>query len=250
MKIFSSELGHNYDSYTFGYVSYCLQEAGDSLADIYALGYLPYSGSRGVPDTLYMARSARVRLREMRVTSENRRIAKKFDEHFTKERVPLQTFDASEEFYVFCLEYFSTRHGANAMSRERLEFILHNSFISHVIVYKDNGKPVAYVFEMRDGGAGHYWYSFYNLALVQQSLGMWLILDCVRDAKEAGLEYYYLGTVYGQKALYKTNFGPLEWWDGSGWKSDIKLLRERGRTDEKRIIEQMDAWKEDKEFFN
>ncbi len=250
MRLFSSELGHNYDSYTFGYTNYAQREVGDSLGELYAQGFLPYSGSRGVPDTLYMARSARVRAQQWKATSENRRIAKKFDGRFSKERVPLKAFDMSEEFYTFCLNYFKTRHGEKALPRERLEFILHNSFISHIVVYKDNGVPVAYVFEMRDGVAGHYWYSFYELSLTQQSLGLWLMLDCVRDAQSVGLEHYYLGTVYGEKALYKTNFEPLEWWDGSVWSRDVKLLRERGHEDEKRIIEQMDRWKESKQFFN
>ena len=250
MRLFSSELGHNYSSYTFGYANYCLREAGDSFADLYALGYLPYSGSRGASDTLYMSRSARVLLQKLHTTSENRRIAKKFDGRFTKESVSLETFDVGEAFMTFCLNYFAQKHGADAMPRERLEFILHNSFISHIVVYKNNDVPIAYVFEMRDGSAGHYWYSFYDLSLAQQSLGLWLMFDCVRDAKERGLAYYYLGTVYGEKALYKTNFEPLEWWDGGKWSTDIKLLRERGHTDEKRVIEQMDTWKKGQEFFN
>ena len=60
---------------------------------------------------------------------------------------------------------------------------------------------------------------------------MWLILDALRDAKARGLAYYYLGTVYGDKALYKTNFKPLEWWDGGKWNRDITLLKELGRKD-------------------
>jgi arginyl-tRNA--protein-N-Asp/Glu arginylyltransferase len=98
-------------------------------------------------------------------------------------------------------------------------------------VYRLDNTPAAYVLEAEDGDMGHYWYSFYDLQYVQQSLGMWLMLDCIRDAKERGLAYYYLGTVYGEKALYKTNFAPLEWWDGNAWSSDTKLLRERSRGD-------------------
>lgn len=250
MKIFSSEVAHNYDTYTFAYANYAELEAGDHLADIYALGYLPYSGSRGIKNTLYMARSARVLLKEFVITSENRRIAKKFDGRFSKERVPIGECTMDETFYDFCLTYFKERHGERAMPRERLEFILHNSFISHIIVYKDGEQIVAYVFEMRDGSAGHYWYSFYELSLVRQSLGLWLMLDCIRDAKDAGLEHYYLGTVYGEKALYKTNFEPLEWWDGEHWSGDVGLLRQRGRSDAPRAVAPMDAWKEGKDFFS
>jgi arginyl-tRNA--protein-N-Asp/Glu arginylyltransferase len=55
------------------------------------------------------------------------------------------------------------------------------------------------------------------------------MLDCIRSAKAAGLKHYYLGTVYGEKALYKTNFEPLEWWDGKSWSKDIALLKELSR---------------------
>src|SRR5437870_4904348 len=131
MRIFSSELGHNYTTYTFGYANYGELEAGDQLSLAYNAGFLPYTGT-AVPNLLYMP---------------------------------------------------------------------------------------------------HYWYSFYDLALAKQSLGLWLMLDAVRDAQERGLTHYYLGTVYGEKALYKTNSEPLEWWDGKQWQSDVALLKERGRSD-------------------
>ena len=71
----------------------------------------------------------------------------------------------------------------------------------------------------------HYWFSFYDLAYARQSLGLWLMLDCIRDAEQRGLKNYYLGTVYGPNALYKTNFAPLEWWGEAGWSRDIQLLK-------------------------
>ncbi len=249
MRFFSSEVAHNYGTYTFAYAQYAQLEAGDRVSEAYAKGYLPYSGSKGVEHTLYMARSARVLLKEFHLTSENRRIAKKFDGRFTKERTALAIFDADETFYTFCLDYFKNRHGGATMPRERLEYILGSGLISHIITYRFEGVPVAYVFEMREGSAAHYWYSFYELSLVQQSLGLWLMLDGVRDAHADGLEHYYLGTVYGEKALYKTNFEPLEWWDGAAWQRDIKLLRERGRSDSDRVIHLMDAWKKHEHFF-
>lgn len=249
MKFFSSEVAHNYGTYTFAYAQYAELESGDQLSEAYAKGYLPYSGSKDIHNTLYMARSARVDLKNFYLTSENRRIAKKFDGHFSKKRIAIGDFSTDETFYTFCLDYFKNRHGEQAMPLERLQFILQSPFLSHIIVYTEGVKIVAYVFEMRDGNAAHYWYSFYELSLVHQSLGLWLMLDCVRDAKANGVEYYYLGTVYGERALYKTNFEPLEWWGGKEWHSDVKKLRERGRSDAARAVAPMDAWKEGSIFF-
>lgn len=215
------------------------------MADIYALGYLPYSGSPDVKNIFYMARSARVPLAAFELSSENRRIAKKFDGQFDKKRIPLAEFDTSdEEFLTFCAEYFKTRHGESAAPRERIRYWLSCGIVSTVIEYRKAGAPMAYVLEAEEEGAAHYWFSFYDLTLVQQSLGMWLMLDCLRDAKARGLMHYYLGTVYGTKALYKTNFEPLEWWSGDGWSSDIAALKTLARTDEERTLPHTDKWKD------
>ena len=117
------------------------------------------------------------------------------------------------------------------MPRTRIEALFAYGIITAVITYWHGEEIVAYVLEVEDGRTGHFWYSFYDLQYVQQSLGMWLMLDCIRAAKERGLTHYYLGTVYGEKALYKTNFEPLEWWDGSEWSSDARSLRARSRKD-------------------
>ena len=204
----------------------CEQEPPEQL---YALGYLPYSGTKNLYDVFYSARSARVPLPEFELTSENRRIAKKFDGHFTKEHIA--RFVPDEAFYDFCTAYFAQKHGERAMPRERLEFIFNMHLIQKTTIYRSLSRPVAYVLEVEDGTMSHYWFSFYDLVYAKQSLGLWLILDALRDAKARGLLYYYLGTVYGDKALYKTNFKPLQWWDGGGWSRDIALLKELGRKD-------------------
>lgn len=208
---------------------------GDPLADIYAQGYLPYSGARDSKDIFYSGRSARVVLADFELSSENRRIAKRFDGLFQKELVPFAQFKPDDYFWDLSLTYFAKKHGPNAMPRTRIEALFDAGIITTVVVYRHNADIVAYVFEVEDASAsrrmGHYWYSFYDIRYARQSLGMWLMLDCVRTAKERGLSYYYLGTVYGEKALYKTNFEPLEWWDGAKWNLDQKLLRERGRSE-------------------
>lgn len=222
----------DFDTYVLRPETQCiLREPNDSLEQLYAAGYLPYSGAKGLQNIFYDARSARVVLKAFEATSENRRISKKFDGVFERMRVPLAEFNADEAFYIFCVEYFAQKHGEHAMPRARLETILHSGLVTDVLVYKNAGKTVAYVLEVNSGSMGHYWFSFYDLAYAAQSLGLWLMLDCVRTAKEAGLTHYYLGTVYGSKALYKTNFEPMEWWDGGAWNSDLKLLKELSRSE-------------------
>lgn len=212
-----------------------LLREGESLAEIYAQGYLPYSGAKDSKDIFYSGRSARVVLANFTPSSENRRIAKRFDGTFRKERIPFAQFVPDDHFWNLSLTYFAQKHGANAMPRARIEALFAAGIITTVVIYRRVADIVAYVLEVEDGSASwrmaHYWYSFYDIGYAKQSLGMWLMLDCIRDAKEHAFSYYYLGTVYGEKALYKTNFAPLQWWDDAGWSSDGKALRERSRKD-------------------
>lgn len=96
------------------------QRENDPLSSVYEQGYLPYSGANDVCDVYYSARSARVRLGDFALSSENRRIAKRFDGRFTKERVAAFAFEPDEAFWNFCLSYFSEKHGSSAMPKERL----------------------------------------------------------------------------------------------------------------------------------
>lgn len=79
----------------------------------------------------------------------------------------------------------------------------------------------------------HYWFSFYDMALANKSFGSYLMLDAIERAKESGAAYMYLGTVYGAKALYKANYEPLEFWDGTAWNEDTAKLKELARNDPK-----------------
>ncbi len=81
-EIFLSEHAFNYHSYTFGYGVYAKRVGAENLENIYEQGFLPYSGDKFVTEEqiFYMARSLRVVLGEVVLSSENRRIRKKFDE--------------------------------------------------------------------------------------------------------------------------------------------------------------------------
>jgi len=245
MYTFNSELTHSYKNYSFGYCNYAVREKGDKLSNIYKKGYLPYSGRKNVKDVFYMARSARINLGQFTLNSENRRIAKRFDGSFSRERIPFKKYNYNDnDFLSFCLKYFTERHGPKVMPRERLLAVLESGLISHIILYKTKNKKTAYVFEVSDIAMAHFWFSFYDLELVYKSLGMWLMIDTAREAHKQGKQHLYVGTVYGEKALYKTNFSALEYWDGGKWIADKKKLRARSRKDIEREITCIDEWKE------
>lgn len=250
MKIFSSEFGHNYNTYTFAYAQYCMRESGDKLSEIYENGYLPYSGSPDIKDVFYMARSARVPLDSFAMSSENRRVATKFDGHFERKSIPIEKCDTGDpQFIDFCANYFAQRHGQRVMPEARLRSILNAGLITHVTAYSNSIERTAYVLEVSDKKMTHFWYSFYDLRLAHQSLGMWLLLDSARHAKERGEKYLYIGTVYGEKALYKTAFQNIEYWDGSNWIADHKKIKKLGREDDNRVTGLTDSWKKELKLF-
>jgi leucyl-tRNA---protein transferase len=251
MKIFSSELGAEYSTLTFGYTTYAKKEAGDMLGDIYARGFLPYSGSPDSKEMFYMARSARLHLPSFELNSECRRVAKKFDGQYTRNTVSRTDFTPGEDFFRLWLEYFRRAHGAGVMPRARLEHILDFGIISHIGIYRnERGEVGGYTLEVHEGEMAHDWYQAWEEALDKSSFGMWLLIDIARVAKEKGARYYYPGTVYGANS-YKTNFPNLEYWNGEVWAGDPKnqTLKELLKKDIARTLPLVDRWKEEHALF-
>ena len=136
------------------------------------------------------------------------------------------------------------------MPSKRLNTILESGLVSQVVCYRRSQIPVAYVFEVSDQTLTHFWFSFYDLFWARQSLGMWLMLDSAYHARQRQVEYLYLGTVYGERALYKTAFANLEFWDGECWLNGVKKIKQLGREDSARNISLTGRWKEKLELFD
>lgn len=236
MKLFASEFGHSYETYSFAYSLYCKREDGDDIASIYEQGFLPYSGSKGVYDMFYMARGTRADIRNWQPTSENRRILKMFDGQFEKKVRTVADVRHDATFFELCLSYFNLAHGS-VMPKERLELILDMNLITSVIEYSKDGIPQAYLLLVEDEIMSHYWFSFYKHEYAKTSLGMWLALDHIRTLASGTKQYFYFGTCYAEKALYKTNVEPLTFWNGQAWVHDTPLLKSLCRTDMERHID-------------
>ncbi|MEN9338239.1 MAG: hypothetical protein RIQ41_553 [Candidatus Parcubacteria bacterium] len=236
MKLFASEFGHSYETYSFAYSLYLAREEGDTLSDIYERGFLPYSGSKNTKDIFYMARGTRADIRNWEPTSENRRILRMFDGQFEKNIKRVEDVRNDEQFFTLCLSYFNLAHGS-VMPRERLVLILDMNLITTVVEYTKNGVPQAYLLLVEDEHMSHYWFSFYNHEYTKTSLGMWLALDHIRELTKSNKTYFYFGTCYAEKALYKTNVEPLTFWNGATWVHDTALLKSLCRSDTERHID-------------
>ena len=202
--------------------------------DLYKRGFLPYSADPSVHNVFYMARSARIALKTFECSSENRRIGKRFDDTFSTHSLSAREARADSRIREMFLNYFKLRHGKGVMPAGRFDALLASPLPLKVVLYEKGGALAAVALEVGDKIFGHFWFSAYDLSYAKQSLGMWLMLDAVRRAKAAGRVHYYIGTVYGEKALYKTNLGPLEFWDGSAWSADLMHLKKLARTESKK----------------
>lgn len=244
-RIFLSEYVHSYNTYTFGYALYAERVGNELLDPIWEQGFLTYTGNwrSELQHLFYMTRSVRVDLRAFELSSENRRIRRKFEDMpFTVTEYPALHFLENQAMIAFCLSNFKAAH---AMPEARLKRVLQCEPEATVVEYKDEvGVPRAYIIEIKGKEASHHYYDFYDQTLADRSFGMWLMLDRTDNAKKAGKKYYYLGTLYGEGALYKANFSPLEFWTGNGWSADTKALKQLARSDSGKVDDTLDLFKE------
>ena len=240
MKIFFSENQPDYSTYTFNYAIYCVKETQSELPSIYNKGFLPYTGNLKIAaDIFYLTRSLRVDLDRFADTSENRRINRKIaslDIQVTLHKK--EAFDIQHPVFLdFCMDYATERFSGNAMTRERLQFVLQKETGNHILSFSSNGEILGYILASIEGNTFHYWYAFFNQTYMKShSLGKWMMWRTIHWAKTYGLAYVYLGTCYGKHSLYKVrDHKGLAFFDGSGWNTDVKLLKELCKTDSESI---------------
>ena len=230
MKIFFSESQPHYDSYTFNYGIYCLKENQSELPNIYAQGFLPYSADPSLQSEIfYLARSLRMDLSRFADSSENRRVDRKISEldltFICLAKSEILSQDA--HFISFAQDYAEKRIGTDKMDPARLNYVLSLATGSHIFRFTQAEKSVGYVLACIEGDCLHYWFSFFDIELMQtHSLGKWMMWKVISWAKQNGLEHVYLGTCYGEKSLYKVrDHKGLSFFDGSKWNPDMKLLK-------------------------
>ncbi len=246
-RIFNSEYVYSYASYTFGYAVYAERIGDEPLDPIWEDGFLPYSGDHraDISNVFYLTRSVRADLGLFVPTSENRRVKRKFENrNFTVTTHAGSTFVKNDRMLDFCLSNFAD---PKAMSKMRLKRILSAFPEVAVIEYKDEkGEPCAYIIEVAGEDSVHHWYNFFTHSPEYQSFGMWLFIDRIEKLKAEHKKYYYLGTLYGEKAMYKMNIPGLAFWNSNEWLTDMSLLKKLAHTDVERSVSHIDQFKTSK----
>ena len=242
MKTFRSEFLNNYSSYTFAYAGYAIMESHEDIPMIYSSGYLPYSGNIDLRYPLfYQARSLRVNTDFFMDSSENRRVDRRvlqMNPEIT--RIPVSEKLKNDGYFLdFCMKYAEQRFSDNAMSMERLKYIIDIGIATDLFVFKnaEDNNIFAYVLAVLYQDTYHFWFSFFDTEFMNElPVGKWLMWRMIKWSKENNINFVYLGTAYGEKSLYKIrDFKGLEFFDGNLWNKDMNLLKQLCKNDHNKM---------------
>ncbi|MEO0388895.1 MAG: arginyltransferase [Pseudomonadota bacterium] len=178
--------------------------------------------------------SARIVVGDFTLSRSQRRVARR---NSGLDRVATTPW-ASEEQYELFRRYLSSRHSDGGMADmdvyEYAAMVEETPVRSRLIEYyqqRDGRRELAAVCltDVLSDGLSMV-YSFYDPDLAGRSLGTYIILDHVAIAREAGMDYVYLGYwVEGSRKMdYKSRFRPLEVFFRGKWVSlEDKALQNR-----------------------
>jgi arginine-tRNA-protein transferase len=227
MKIVFSECGIDYSQYAFAYVVHCIAEDLSEIPVVYERGFLPFTNSNSIKSEIYyLARSLRLNLIAFKLTSENKRVLNKCQPlDISTDFVSKGDFLFTDDFFQFCLTYCDKRFTNQAMNIDRLKYIVDRKSLNKIIVFKSKGKVLGYVFACAMGEMFHFWYSFFDINYLHQSIGKFMIVTTIEWARKNNYKFFYLGTCYTEKALYKVrDHRGCEFFDGNRWINDRQLL--------------------------
>jgi arginine-tRNA-protein transferase len=119
------------------------------------------------------------------------------------------------------------------MSLERWDYILKSTIGTHILKFSNRDQVMGYILASITETMFHYWFAFFDTEYMKShSLGKWMMWKAIDWAREQKLNYVYLGTAYKPAALYKIrDHKGLEFWDGTRWNTDVKLLKELCKND-------------------
>ena len=224
MKLLFSEAPADYSRYFYPYVVWAVPESGETPAVFFRHGFLP-----GTPqmNRFYLCRNLRVDLRRYRSTSENRRILRK-GQGIEVELVARADYSYDADRRLAWLHYAAARFGPDIMTERRLESLMAGAVITHLLRFSEiaTGREVGTVLlYLEDRTVAYYYYAFYDLEYFGRSLGMHMMTRAVDFFAQRGVAYLHLGTCYSQRALYKTQFEGVEFFNGGGWSSNVEELK-------------------------
>ncbi len=225
MKIIYSEFPADYSKYNFPYQVLCKRKSSDQLEKIYDQGFLPFRNNK---DLFYLSRSSRSKVDKYELSSENKRIISK-TENFIFEFFPINDFEYSPQVQKTCKEWSKSKGWS--ISTISIKKLFSGSYFNLILTVKHKEAVVGYSVIYQEEGFVHWAYVFINPEFERSGLVIRMGIEVIKNAKETGSKYVYLGTCYGNNN-YKRNYPGFEYFEGSGWSNNLeklKLLNERNQ---------------------
>jgi len=175
-----------------------------NLEDNYQSGLLPQRNDKNL---FYSETSCRSDLKNIILSSENRRIIRK-TEMFSYEIIPI-TFNIDIQKQIFSwLKILKWDFPISSVKT-----IFSNHIFNFLYVWKINNTVVAYSICLFTNKISHIAYVFYNPEYSHSDLPIRLVLQFVIDSADKKLEYAYLGRF----ANYKKNMPGFENFNNNQW---------------------------------
>lgn len=184
---------------------------------------------------LERVRSLRINLTKFSLSSENRRILRKYNHQLVTKSIPFE--DYSWEIHKMGKDFYDTKFGEGVFTANKIKEIFTSSTtFNSILTFSDDNKNTCDGYcvtyssnENKIDRIVHYAYPFYKLDLINTSFGIYMMTKAVEYFKQLDFDYMYLGSVHEPASLYKLQFKGLEWWDESceKWNTDINMLKER-----------------------
>ncbi|MEI6462751.1 MAG: GNAT family N-acetyltransferase [bacterium] len=200
-----------------------------SPSNIEALYDQGYKFTRLSVGNLQQTRSLRVDLSKFELSSENRRVLKKFPTlELTIKELPLPEYDW--KIGKLAKDFYSKKFGENTFSANKTKELLtkkgnFNSLIEFSNTNEgQNNEVVGYVICYKTGSILHYSYPFYSLDYEKSSLGISMMTKTIDYCKQNGLKYVYLGGVTKPLDVYKLQFQGLEYYENA-WLTNLDELK-------------------------
>jgi hypothetical protein len=224
VKLLFSETTPDYAHYLYPYVVWAFLEPGETPADAFESGFLP-----GNPEMerFYLVRNLRIPLREWKPSSENRRILRK-STNLRLGLIPKSSFPDTPERRARWISYADERFGQGIMHAERLDRLMAGPVISHLLQATDaetGAELGTALLHLAAPRVAYYYYAFYDLTDRSRNLGISLMTRAAEFFAQAGYDHLYIGTCVTQKARYKLQFEPLEFFNGARWSRNMDELR-------------------------
>jgi hypothetical protein len=224
---------YNYANYSFGYAIYARPDTLEDVQEALDQGFLPYTGNKlDLTDVYYMARSLRIHLQPLDLSSENRRVLRKYEDAevvLKLHKVP--DYSWKKEDTDFCIAYANERFSTD-FTAERLGRIRQHRHLTHYLEICVDGTRQALIFLHCGSQGWHYWFAFLHLGATKP-LGKFAMLRTAQLADEQDKSHLFIGTCYGAHSLYKVrDFKSISFYDGSAWLTDKKVLKAWCKSDE------------------